>query len=56
MTESQRIRATTKQIVEMLIKGDYNAIESLTSGCRLNAIEISEAISEHSHSLINHWC
>lgn len=36
----------------MLVNYDFSGIENLTNGCRLNAEEISEAISEYGGSLI----
>jgi hypothetical protein len=52
MTEYQRIKATTQQIVKMLVEGEYDEIEYLSSGCRLKADEILKAVSEYSGSLI----
>lgn len=52
MIEYQRIKATTQQIVKMLVEADYKEIEYLTDNCRLKAEDISEAIVEYGGSLI----
>jgi hypothetical protein len=40
----QEIPSVVRRIVTMLVDGDYNGLQSLTRGRRLNADEIAEAV------------
>jgi hypothetical protein len=51
VTEQQTIKTTVRQIVGLLVKGDYKAVEHLSNGCRLKAEEIAESISDYGETL-----
>lgn len=54
MTEEtrQRIEATVRHVVDLLVAKDYQAIETLTGGLRLRKHEIESGVLEYRRRLI----
>lgn len=52
MPENPKMKAAVRQVVSMLVQGDYETLERLTSGVRLTAAEMAEGVHEYGGSLI----
>ncbi len=50
--EYQRIYSSTKQLIICLINGRYKELQSISSGIRLSAEQLQEAVKEYGHKLI----
>lgn len=51
MKPAQAIRDAAKQVVSMLVVGDYRGVARLTRDRRLSAAEIQNAIQEYGRTL-----
>ncbi len=51
MAEDPNLEGTVQRVVSMLVQGDYEALERLTNGARLNAAELAGAVSEYGANL-----
>ena len=52
MIDAEKASRTIQRVVDYLIRGDYAAIEGLTSRQRLSGIEIEQAIAEYGRRLV----
>ena len=52
MSENPKLKATVRQVVSMLVQGDYETLERLTNGVRLTVAEMAEGVREYGGSLI----
>jgi len=52
MSENLKMKAAVRQVVSMLVQGDYETLERLTNGVRLTAAEMAEGVREYGGSLI----
>lgn len=46
------VEVSVRVIVDLLVRGDYEAVERITQSFRMSAAEIDEAISEYGRTLI----
>ena len=52
MTEKWPFEAQVREVVELLVHGDYAAIERRTGGVRLHAEHLAEAVAEYGRRLV----
>ena len=52
MSENPKMKAAVRQVISMLVRGDYEALERLTNGVRLTAAEMAEGVRDYGGSLI----
>lgn len=52
MIDAEKLARTIHRIVELLVRGDYAAVETLTAGQRLTAGEIEQAINDYGRRLV----
>ena len=52
MSEAWPFEAQVRELVELLVRGDYAAIERLTGGVRLRAEHLADAVSEYGRRLV----
>ena len=50
--DDAKMKSTARRIVAMLLRGDYDALETITDGKRLMATEIAEAVREYGKTLV----
>lgn len=48
---SDKIITTVRQIVTMLVQGNYTGLENLTNSKRLSAMEIAESVRQYGRTL-----
>jgi hypothetical protein len=51
MKADARLTTTTRRVIELLVAGEYEAIEQLSNSCRLTAKEIRSAVEEYGERL-----
>ena len=52
MAESWPFESAVREVVELLARGEYAALERLTGGVRLTADEMATAVAEYGRTLI----
>lgn len=50
--DTQKLFRTLHQIITMLVKEDYQALESLSNGIRLTSLEIETAVKEYPGTIV----